>query len=187
MEFLGLQYRKMIKEASQQKTNMIIYNIAKKGFEEENSKDLMDFFSTINFKDMNISQTQYIKNLKSLEQLIFIENDPVGYIDGIVTLKKCYAQVGLKISTVALVKSFVVKFITNSFCSFIILYEYLDGRTDMYAIAGSVFIVPVHATVIIFDFSIVPQLTITAGIGYTNVPGFHITFPIILFSSFLFC
>ena len=66
MEFLGLQYRKMIKEASQQKTNMIIYNIAKKGFEEENSKDLMDFFSTINFKDMNISQTQYINNLKSL-------------------------------------------------------------------------------------------------------------------------
>ena len=106
MEFLGLQYRKMIKEASQQKTNMIIYNIAKKGFEEENSKDLMDFFSTINFKDMNISQTQYIKNLKSLEQLIFIENDPVGYIDGIVTLKKCYAQVGLKISTNVLVKSF---------------------------------------------------------------------------------
>lgn len=106
MEFLGLQYRKMIKEASQQKTNMIIYNLAKKGFEEEDSKDLMNFFSTINFKDMNLSQGQYIKNLKSLEQLIFIENDPVGYIDGIVTLKKCYAQVGLKISTVALVKSF---------------------------------------------------------------------------------
>ena len=106
MEFLGLQYRKMIKEASQQKTNMIIYNLAKKGFEEESSKDLMNFFSTINFKDMNISQTQYIKNLKSLEQLIFIENDPVGYIDGIVTLKKCFAQVGLKISTNVLVKSF---------------------------------------------------------------------------------
>lgn len=106
MEFLSLQYRKMIKEASQQKTNMIIYNLAKKGFKEENSKALMNFFSTINFKDMNLSQGQYIKNLKSLEQLIFIENDPVGYIDGIVTLKKCYAQVGLKISTVALVKSF---------------------------------------------------------------------------------
>ena len=60
----------------------------------------------------------------------------------------------------------------------IISYEYLSGLTEIYTIAGLVFIIPVHATVIIFDFSIVPQLTITAGIGYKNVPGFHITLDI---------
>ena len=106
MEFLDAQYCQMIRNASQQKTNMIIYNLAKKGFEEKDSKNLNDFFSKISFKEMNISQGQYVKNLKSLEQLLFIENDMVGYIEGIRTLKKCYSQVGLRISTVALVKAF---------------------------------------------------------------------------------
>ena len=64
------------------------------------------------------------------------------------------------------------------------LYEYLEGLTDIYTIAGSVFNIPVHATVIIFDFSMFPQETITAGIGYINVPGFHIVFAIFLHPFF---
>ena len=36
--------------------------------------------------------------------------------------------------------------------------------------------IPVHATVIAFDFSIVPHVTITAGSGVSNVPGFIIFF-----------
>ena len=54
--------------------------------------------------------------------------------------------------SVALAKSLFVKLITNSPCSFIKLYEYLDGLTDIYTVAGFVFNTPVHATVIIFDF-----------------------------------
>lgn len=72
---------------------------------------------------------------------------------------------------------------TNSFVSFMILYEYLSGLTDIYTFAGVEHVIPVHAIVIMFDFSMSPHVTITAGIGYINVPGFHITFPI-LFSSF---
>jgi hypothetical protein len=44
----------------------------------------------------------------------------------------------------------------------------------MLSIAGFVQIVPAHATVIKFASSRVePQLTNTAGAGYTIVPGFH--------------
>ena len=56
--------------------------------------------------------------------------------------------------------------------------EYLSGLTEIYTIAGLVFIIPVHAIVIILEFSILPQDTITAGSGYKKVPGFHITFDI---------
>ncbi len=46
--------------------------------------------------------------------------------------------------------------------------------------AGSVHIVPVQAIVIILYSSLLfPQLTMTAGIGYTIVPGFQFCFPII--------
>mgnify|MGYP002547388209 CR=1 FL=1 len=72
----------------------------------------------------------------------------------------------------------LVKFITNSLFSLINLYEYLVGLTDIYTIAGFVFNIPVHATVIILLFCISPQVTITAGKGYSKVPAFHIFLPI---------
>ena len=82
--------------------------------------------------------------------------------------------------SVAYAKSLVVRFITNSPLSFIKLYEYLVGLTDIYTIAGFVFNIPVHATVIMFDFSIFPHDTITAGNGYKKVPDFHVTLDIII-------
>lgn len=49
----------------------------------------------------------------------------------------------------------------------------------MYSIAGSVQMVPVHATVSIFHSSgEAPQVTNAAGAGYTMVPGFQVIFPI---------
>ena len=50
--------------------------------------------------------------------------------------------------SVAFANSLLVKFITNSPCSFINLYEYRDGLTDIYTIAGFVFIIPVQATAV---------------------------------------
>lgn len=41
------------------------------------------------------------------------------------------------------------------------------------------------ATVMILDFSIVPQDTITAGNGYKKVPDFHVIFDIFIILSFL--
>ena len=59
----------------------------------------------------------------------------------------------------------VVRFMTNSPLSFIIAYEWRSGRTDTYVIGGSLFTVPVHAAVIMLDFSIVPHDTMTGGSG----------------------
>ena len=86
--------------------------------------------------------------------------------------------------SVAYANCLLVKFITNSPDSLIKLYEYLIGLIDMYTIAGLVFKIPVHATVIILLFSIVPHDTITAGNGYSNVPDFQIFLPIIFSSTY---
>ena len=66
-----------------------------------------------------------------------------------------------------------------------ILYEYLDGRMETYVIGGCVARVPHHATVIMFDFSASPQLTITGGTGASNAPPFHVTLPIYQCVSFI--
>jgi hypothetical protein len=52
----------------------------------------------------------------------------------------------------------------------------------MYVFAGMVLIIPVQATVIIFDFSISPELTITGGRGAISAPPRHLIFDI--FTSF---
>ena len=43
---------------------------------------------------------------------------------------------------------------------------------EIYVIGGLEFIIPVHAIVIIFGFSTVPQVTIAIGTGQSKVPGF---------------
>jgi hypothetical protein len=78
----------------------------------------------------------------------------------------------------ALVNGKLAIFITNSFVSLIILCEKRLGRTEIYVIGGSEFIIPVHAIVNTFAFSIVPQVTITGGTGKSIVPGFQVVFAI---------
>jgi hypothetical protein len=46
----------------------------------------------------------------------------------------------------------------------------------MYVIGGFELIIPVHAMVRMFDSSMLPQLTITAGNGARSGPGVDLTF-----------
>ena len=57
---------------------------------------------------------------------------------------------------------------------------YRRGRTEMYVLGGIVLIIPVHATVIILEFSISPEETITGGTGAIKAPPFHFIFDIFL-------
>ena len=45
---------------------------------------------------------------------------------------------------------------------------------DTYVFGGILLMMPVHATVMIFGFSIVPHETIVGGTGARSVPAFHI-------------
>jgi hypothetical protein len=54
----------------------------------------------------------------------------------------------------------------------------------MYVFGGTVFVIPHHAIVMMFGFSILPHDTITAGNGPTIVPAFNLLFIFLPFSTF---
>ena len=67
----------------------------------------------------------------------------------------------------------VVRFMTNSPDSFMMSWEYLSGRTDIYVMGGRVHTMPVQPMVRTLGESIVPQVTRAAGTGARRVLPFQ--------------
>ncbi len=97
--------KKFLSATKNQKT-MMIYNALVRGFKEEDATMSIELFNTFSFEQMGLNKSTYLKDLSTLEQLLFIQNDPITYLDGLVVLKKCYEGLGVKRNFSALINAY---------------------------------------------------------------------------------
>lgn len=94
-----------LSKSSKQKLMTIDY-ILRKGFEDKEAQEAIELLGSLSFIETGLTLEQYKRYLRSLSQLILIDNDQVTYLEGIKTLKKCYREVHVRNSYKALIDAF---------------------------------------------------------------------------------
>lgn len=85
---------------------MAIDNMFRRGFKQKDSTEILEYFQTFSFEDLQMSKETYKKYLRSLQLLLLEENDHVAYFEGIKTLRKCNKEIHQRICYTTLVDAF---------------------------------------------------------------------------------
>lgn len=104
MKYYDNSFLKLNKKQKAERVYLAVVN----SFEAVDSKILQELFDNFTFKQLEIGRASYLKYLSSFEQVLFLQNDPVAYLDGILTLKKCYESVGVKRNYSALINAYSI-------------------------------------------------------------------------------
>ncbi|MBQ0017560.1 MAG: hypothetical protein KBT30_02895 [Clostridiales bacterium] len=75
-------------------------------FENVDDREVLEFFTSIDRMDLNVSESAYLKYLNQIKLLLIKEDDPTSYINGISALKKIYSSLGVLFPKQALINRF---------------------------------------------------------------------------------
>lgn len=83
-----------------------IDKILRRGFVTKSSQIACEIFASVSYKETELGLEKYKRYLRSFAQLLLKEDEPVSYLEGIKTLKKCYREIHERVSYKTLIDAF---------------------------------------------------------------------------------
>lgn len=106
--FDNVRKKEFLAKSSEEKLAFIDKTV-RRGFFEQSSQNTCEVFASLSYKETELSLEKYKRYLRSLTNLILKEDEPVAYLEGIKTLKKCYREIHERVSYKALINAFAKK------------------------------------------------------------------------------